>query len=181
MSIKVSVFIATTLDGFISRINGDLDWLDEANKKVPSDEDCGYKAFMDTVDALVMGRYTYEKVLSFSSWPYGTKRVIVLSTQAVEIPVELQELVSCYSLEPEQLLELLSSQGVRHIYIDGGITIQKFLNAGLVNELTITTIPLLIGAGRRLFGEIHRDTHLVHISTKSFSFGCVQSKYQVEK
>lgn len=126
MNPKVSVFIAISLDGFIARANGDLDWLDAANATVPQGEDCGYGDLMQAVDVLVMGRNTYEKVLTFGDWPYGETPVIVLSTKAVTFPSHILPTVSHSSEQPRDLCERLSGEGVGHVYVDGGNTIQRF-------------------------------------------------------
>jgi dihydrofolate reductase len=181
LSLNTSVFIATSLDGFIARPDGSIDWLIQANAAVPKGEDCGYKAFMDTVDILVMGRNTFEQVLSFDEWPYSDKRVIVLTRKGVEIPAALRQTVSATSEPPAMLAKRLESEGAQHLYIDGGQTIQSFLSAGLINELTITIIPILLGAGRPLFGPIKSDIALIHLSTQAYPFGFVQSKYRVVK
>ncbi len=179
MSLRASVFIATTLDGFIARVDGSLDWLDSANATVPEGEDCGYSAFMNSIDALIMGRNTYEKVLSFGDWPYDNKLVIVLSSRALVIPDNLSNSVEHSSESPSELFERLSNKGLNRIYIDGGITIQRFLEAGLINDLTITKIPVVIGKGKSLFGGLDKDITLKHIATKSYEFGFIQSTYQV--
>ncbi len=181
MSLVLSVFIATSLDGFIARTDGELDWLDEAGTAVPKDEDCGYHAFMHSVDALVMGRNTYEKVRSLGKWPYGDKPVIVLSSNAIEIPEELAQMVSCSSESPKALYERLSQDGLKRLYIDGGITIQRFLAEGLIDDLTITVIPVLLGSGIPLFGKLEKDILLRHTATKAYDFGFVQSTYEVIK
>jgi dihydrofolate reductase len=178
---KVSVFIATSLDGYIARTDGDLDWLDAANATVPAGEDCGYQTLMRTVDALIMGRKTYEKVLSFGSWPYGETAVSVLSSTAITFPDELPDTVTHSSEDPCTLCERLSRDGIHHIYIDGGNTIQRFLSAGLVDELTITVIPILLGTGISLFGPLDTDINLVCVDTKRYEFGFVQLKYRVKK
>ena len=178
---KVSVFIATSLDGFIARENGELDWLDAANATVSEGEDCGYGAFMQTVDVLVMGRRTYEKVLTFGDWSYGQTPVIVMSRIPVTFPPGVPDTVTCSSEEPPALCDRLSREGVGHIYVDGGITIQRFLAAGLVHELTITLIPIILGHGTPLFAPLQADVSLKRLGTVAFEFGFVQLKYSVVK
>lgn len=186
---KVSVYIATSLDGFIAREDGALDWLPgsgedesaegESGEGESGDEDYGYYEFMKSVDVLVMGRNTYEMVLSFGDWPYGDKRVVVLSSKPLQIPDNLAQTVEASAKSPPDLAKQLEESGARHLYIDGGKTIQGFLNADLIDELIITTIPVLIGSGIPLFGPLTRDKKLRHIETRSFKNSFVQSKYQV--
>ena len=180
-NLKASVFIATSLDGFIARKNGSIDWLTQASSTAPKGEDCGYQAFMNTVDVLVMGRNSFEQVLSFPEWPYGEKRVVVLSSRKLEIPTHIQKTVSSSSENPIQLVERLSAQGAKHVYIDGGVTIQRFLHAGLIDEMTITLIPIVIGEGKPLFGPVLGDVALSLLSSRSYEFGFVQVKYAVGK
>ena len=175
-----SVYIATSLDGFIAREDGGIDWLNAANKSMPEGEDCGFYAFMSTVDALIMGRKTFEQVLSFDQWAYGDKPVIVLSSNKVKIPDNLSQTVSWSSESPQELSDRLAKKGAKRLYIDGGITIQRFLSEGLVKDLTITVIPVLLGRGRSLSGDIKHDISLKHIATKAYDFGLVQSTYEVE-
>jgi len=179
MGIRASVFIATSLDGFISRKDGSIDWLNEANAMVPPGEDCGYKVFAESVDVLVMGRHTFDLVRTFDTWPYGDKRVVVLSSGAVEIPEDWRKTVSSSSEAPEVLLRRLEAEGCRHVYVDGGITIQRFMAAGLIDELTITLIPVLLGAGRPLFGALEKDVKLKLLRTKAYEFGFVQVVYSM--
>lgn len=178
---KCSVFIATSLDGFISRTDGSIDWLEQANSRVPKAEDCGYEQFMSTVDALVMGRHTFELASSFGEWPYGRTPVFVLSSRMSSLPAGVPDTVHVSSEAPATLVARLSAQGMRHLYIDGGRTIQRFLSDALIDEITITTIPVLIGSGRPLFGPLPEDVRLEHISTRAFDFGFVQSRYRVSR
>ncbi len=178
---KCSVFIATSLDGFISRTDGSLDWLDQANSRVPKGEDCGYEEFMSTVDALVMGRHTFELARSFADWPYGQTPVFVLSSRMNALPGGMASSVQLFNAAPAAIVARLSAQGMRHLYIDGGLTIQRFLCDALIDEITLTRIPVLIGSGRPLFGPLSEDVRLEHISTRVFDFGFVQSKYRVLK
>ena len=170
---KASVFIATSLDGFIARTTGALDWLPQGGG-----EPHGYDEFMATVDALVIGRKTYETVLTFRAWPYDKKPVFVLSTSTVAAP-PTGALMECMSGDPTDIVSKLAARGIRHIYVDGGITIQRFLQAGLIQRLIITRIPILLGDGIPLFGITQRDIHLKHIGTKQYASGFVQSEYAV--
>ena len=171
---KASVFIATSVDGFIARANGDLDWLPAGGG-----EEHGYETFIATVDALVIGRKTYETVLSFDTWPYGVKPVYVLSTGALA-PAPLGAAVERLSGAPAEIVAQLSARGIGHAYIDGGITIQGFLQAGLIQWLIITRIPVLLGAGIPLFGPLDRDIKLRHVGTRQYASGLVQSEYVVD-
>jgi len=180
VGLKASVYIATSLDGYIARENGDLDWLDTANDTVPEGEDCGFLQFMEAIDVLVMGRKTYEKVMSFGMWPYGNTPVIVLSRNIIEFPTDLNQNVSWSSESPKELCERLSKKGAKRLYIDGGITIQRFLADGLITDITITVIPVILGYGIPVFGSLERDISLEHVATKIFDFGFVQSTYEVK-
>lgn len=170
---NASVFVGTSLDGFIARANGDFDFL------YPSgNEPHGYDEFMATVDALVIGRNTFEKVLTLSPWPYGDKPVFVLSTHPLS-PAPAGAVVEQMSGEPTEIAARLASRGIRHVYVDGGITIQRFLRAGLIQRLIITRVPVLIGDGIPLFGSLPHDVRLHHVATRQYSSGLVQSEYQV--
>ncbi len=170
---KVSVFVGTSLDGFIARANGDLDFLPSGGG-----EPHGYDEFMASVDALVIGRKTFEAVLSFPTWPYGEKPVFVLSTRSLA-PGPLGAVVERMSGAPADIVLQLAARGIRHIYVDGGITIQRFLQAGLIQCLSITRVPVLIGAGIPLFGALQRDIVLRHVGTRQYASGLVQSEYVV--
>ena len=170
---KASVFIGTSLDGFIARENGDLDFLPPGGG-----EPHGYDEFMATVDALVIGRKTFETVLTFDKWPYGEKTVVVLSTRPLATPPP-GAVVERMAGAPADIVSQLAARGVNHIYVDGGITIQRFLQAGLIQRLIITRVPVLIGTGIPLFGAIERDMALTHIMTRAYPSGLVTSEYAV--
>jgi len=173
VAVKASVFIGTSLDGFIARPNGELDFLPPGGG-----EPHGYAEFMATVDALVLGRKTFETVLAFDEWPYGDKPVFVLSTRTLA-PAPNGALVERLSGEPAHVVAQLDERGIRHIYVDGGITIQRFLRAGLIQRLIVTRVPVLIGTGIPLFGAIDRDIALTHVRTQHYASGLVQSEYWV--
>jgi dihydrofolate reductase len=170
---KASVFIATSLDGFIARVNGDLDWLPAGGG-----EPHGYDEFMATVDALVIGRKTFETVLAFDAWPYGEKPVFVLSTHTLP-SAPLGAVMEHLSGTPPEIGLQLATRGIQHIYVDGGITIQRFLQAGLIQRLIITRIPVLLGDGIPLFGPLEHDIILRHVATRQYASGLVQSEYVV--
>jgi dihydrofolate reductase len=174
MPIKISVYIAISLDGFIARRNGDIDWLTGGE----SGEDYGYADFISTVDHIVMGRNTFEKVLSFGGWHYD-KKVIVLTSRDLTLPPELTGKAEALHVSPRELILELEGRNSRHIYLDGGVTIQRFLREGLVDEMTITTIPILIGKGLPLFGPLEKDVKLELLKSQSFKNGFVQNKYKV--
>ena len=171
---KTTVYVATSLDGFIARENGDLGWLHAFEGA--GGEDYGYNAFMETVDAVVMGRGTYEKVRAFEDWPYD-KPVVVLTSQSTAIPPQLGTSVEVMAGTPSEVLERLSSRGMQHVYVDGGRTIQGFLAAGLIHRLIITRIPVLIGRGIPLFGPLPRDIPLKHLGSRQYPNGLVQTEY----
>lgn len=175
---KASVFIATSLDGFIAREDGGIDWLPTDSE---GNEDYGYNEFIKTIDAIVMGRNTFELVLSFDEWYYGKTPIFVLTNRGVEIPDRLNKTVSQTSGTPKEIIKELAKKGYQNLYIDGGKTIQGFLNDGLIDEMTITTIPVLIGSGIPLFGPTDHDIHLEIIKSCSYANGMVQHKYRVKK
>jgi len=177
---KASVYIATSLDGFIARADGGLDWLPGAEGESTAGEDYGYREFMDSVDYLVMGRKTFEFVATFAGeWPYGGKRVVVLSSRPLELPKHVAGRVEWMSGSPGEVVSRLAERGAQHLYVDGGKTIQGFLAAGLIQQLIITQVPVLIGEGIPLFGPLPHDIKLRHIETQSFPSGLVQSRYEV--
>jgi len=170
----VSVFIGTSLDGFIARQNGDLDFLPEGGG-----EPHGYNEFIASVDAIVLGRKSFEKVLTFELWPYGDKRVVVLSSRPVDLTAARGGVVEQMAGAPAEIVAQLAATGARHLYIDGGMTIQGFLRAGLIQRLIITRVPVLIGDGVPLFGTLPRDIRLRHVATRHYPSGLVQGEYDV--
>ena len=170
----ISVFIGTSLDGFIARPNGDLDFL-----PVDGGEPHGYDEFIASVDALVIGRKTFETVLAFPTWPYDKKRVVVLSSRPVDFSAVRGGVVEQMAGTPAEIVAKLAASGAHHLYVDGGITIQGFLRAGLVQRLVITRVPVLIGSGIPLFGTLPRDVRLQHVATQHYASGLVKTEYRV--
>jgi dihydrofolate reductase len=173
--VTISVFVGVSVDGFMARANGGLDWLPAGGG-----EPHGYTEFMASVDALVIGRNTFETVLTFNPWPYGDKRVVVLSSRAVDLSAVVGGVVEQMDGTPAQIVARLAASGAHHLYIDGGITIQRFLRAGLVDRMTITRVPVLIGEGIPLFGALLRDIRLRHVATTQYVSGLVKSEYEVQ-
>jgi dihydrofolate reductase len=171
---RASVFVGTSVDGFIARRDGSYDFL-------PADggEPHGYDEFFASVDALVIGRKTFETVLAFPEWPYGTKPVIVLSSHPLDFSGVRGGVVEQMSGPPAEIVSRLSARGMKHIYVDGGVTIQEFLRAGLIQRLTITHVPVLIGDGIPLFGLLARDIKLRHIATQQYPSGMVKTEYEI--
>lgn len=171
---KMSVFVGTSLDGFIARRNGSFDFLPEGGG-----EPHGYDEFMASVDTLLIGRNTFEVVLGFGEWPYGKKRVVVLSSRPVDLSPVRGGVVEQMSGSPTEIATKLAATGAQHVYVDGGITVQRFLAAGLIQSLVITRVPVLIGDGIPLFGSLPHDVKLRHIETRQYKSGLVRSEYQV--
>ncbi len=172
---QISVFIATSLDGFIARDNGALDWLPQDQA-----EDHGYTDFFSSIDTMLMGRITYETILGFTPYPYEGKRVVVCSRTLTEVPAHLIGKLEFSANPLPDLVQRLESQGSKHIYADGGQIITALLELGLVNRIVLTRVPVLLGLGIPLFGALSTDVILQHIETKTFSSGLVQSVYQIK-
>lgn len=170
----VSVFVGTSVDGFLARPNGDLDFLPEGGG-----EPHGYDEFMASIDAIVFGRKTFETVLTLGPWPYGDKRVVVLSGRPMDLSAAAGGVVEQMAGSPAEIVSRLAADGAHNLYVDGGITIQGFLRAGLVDRLVITRVPVLIGEGVPLFGPLPRDIRLRHVATRHYPSGLVQTEYDV--
>jgi dihydrofolate reductase len=172
---RASVFIAASVDGFIARPNGAIDWLPQGEV-----EEHGYTAFSASVDVMVMGRGTFETVLGFGGeWPFKDKLVIVLSSRPIDLSAVAGAPVEQMSGEPAEIVARLAARGLKHAYVDGGDTIQRFLRAGLIQRMIITRIPVLIGQGIPLFGALDADIRLNHVATRTYAGGLVQSEYEV--
>ncbi len=171
---KLSVFCGVSVDGFLARPNDALDFLDTGEQ-----EPHGFEEFYGSVDVVVIGRKTFEVVLTFGKWPYGKKQVVVLSSRPLDFSSVKGGVVVQMSGEPAEIVTHLKARGFKHAYIDGGITIQRFLAAGLIDRLVITRVPVVIGAGIPLFGPVPRDISLRHVATRCYKGGLVQSEYEV--
>jgi len=169
---RATVFVGTSVDGFIARRDGRFDFLPD------EPEPHGYEELMSSVDTLVMGRNTFALVMSFGSWPYPkSKRVVVLSSRPVELPPNQN--VEQMSGDPRDIVAKLEAKGAKHLYVDGGDTVQRFLRAGMIDRLVITRVPVLIGDGISLFGALPADVRLHHVATRTYPSGLVQNEYEV--
>ncbi|MGP6156668.1 MAG: dihydrofolate reductase family protein [Vulcanimicrobiaceae bacterium] len=171
---KASVSVGTSLDGFIARSDGSLDF-----QPPDGGEPHGYAEFIATVDAIVIGRKTYETVLTFDAWPYADTPVFVLSTGPLE-SVPAGAVVERMSGPPAEIVAALDARGFEHLYVGGGLTIQRFLRAGLIARAIVTRVPVLIGNGIPLFGPLMHDVTLRHVATRQFPSGLVTSEYEAE-
>ncbi|OYD21181.1 dihydrofolate reductase family protein [Oceanimonas baumannii] len=183
---KCSVFIATSADGYIATIDGGIDWLETSGKTdidLGDGTDMGFNSFIASVDCMIMGRGCMEKLASFNltpeQWPYGTIRIIALSRSVKEVPGSLKGKVELHSGDVSTLVSELETAGFKKAYIDGGATITSFLNAKLINEITITQAPILLGNGKPLFGLINHEVKLKDAKATVFGNDFIQVKYEV--
>ena len=170
---KLSVFCGVSVDGFLARQNHGLDFLDAGGQ-----EPHGFEEFFGSVDVVVIGRRTFEVVLTFGQWVYAKKRVVVLSSRPLDFSSIKGAVVEQMSGDPAGIVKGLRTRRFRHAYIDGGLTIQRFLAAGLIDRLVITRVPILIGEGIPLFGPLPHDIALRHVATRTYKGGLVQSEYE---
>jgi dihydrofolate reductase len=170
------VFIAASLDGYISDRDDGLDWLQSVPN--PDSLDFGWADFMDRVDALVMGRKTFEKVCSFDCpWPYS-KPVFVLSNSLSSLPEGYAGKAELISGPLSDVLATIHGEGHRDLYIDGGATVQNFLREDLIDEMIITVLPILLGGGAPLFGELAEPMDFEHVKTEVLLDAMVQTHYR---
>ena len=171
---RTIVYIGTSLDGFIARNDGEIDWLTQFANEEAFDS---YKEFTTRIDAIVIGRGTFEKVLDFPDWPYN-KNVFVLSNSIKQLPEKAKDKATLLAMKTHELLHHLYQKGFSNIYIDGGKVIQDFLQADLIDELIISKVPVLIGSGIPLFGDLEKDLDFEHTRTEVNSNGLVRSYYE---
>ena len=176
-----AVFVGVSLDGFIARPNGDLDWL--MGEGGGDSSEYGYNEFIADIDAIVMGRKTFEKVLTFEKWYYGKKRIVVLSRQPIDLSIAQGRggIVERMAGPPKEIVSKLAASGANRLYVDGGLTIQEFLRAGFIHRLIVSRLPVLIGEGIPLFGSLPHDIRFNHVATRTFPGGMVQSEYHLLK
>jgi dihydrofolate reductase len=171
---RCSVYIATSLDGFIARPNGSIDWLSRVERP---GEDYGYGAFFGSIDTVVVGRKTYETALGFPNWPYEGKRCVVLTHSRP--PSDHGQ--TFFAGPPNVLVASLSEAGSKHVYVDGGSVISQFLTSELIDDVTVSVVPILLGEGLRLTHDLGGDVGLELVQTRAFESGLVQLEYRVAK
>ncbi|WP_223788180.1 dihydrofolate reductase family protein [Marinicella meishanensis] len=184
---KCSVFIASSLDGFIATEDGAVDWLYQVGQQdadLGAEADMGFEDYIQSVDCMIMGRGCMEVLagmqLSAEQWPYGHLKVVVLSQSVTTPPATLPGPVTIHAGDISNLLESLAQAGHRHAYIDGGATITSFLRLGMIDEMTITRAPVLLGRGIRLFGELTEPIELQQTQAKVFANDFLQERYRVK-
>jgi dihydrofolate reductase len=182
-SFRGSVFLGMSVDGFIARLDGDLSWLtggDEAGGAPDDGEggDFGFAAFVASIDALLMGRATYEVIAPIDEWPYQGKPVHVLSTTLAR---DADPRLAAVHRSFDEAVTALTAAGYRRVYVDGGRTVHTFLRAGLIDDLTLARVPVLIGSGHTPFGELAEDISLEHVRTHTLRGGMVQTTYRVKR
>jgi dihydrofolate reductase len=174
------VFIGTSLDGFIARADGGIDWLMDKDFDAGPDEDFGYGVFIAGIDAVIMGSGTYRTARGFPEWPFRLP-VVVMTSRPAEMPADPPPDVSLTGESPAALMDRLAAEGVGHVYVDGGALIRSFLAAGLIADLVLTRLPILISQGLPLFGALPGDVKLEHLTTRVLPRGLVQSRYRVRR
>jgi dihydrofolate reductase len=184
--VKASVFLAISLDGYIADKDGSVEFLNafQSSASAATDGDMGFSDFLNSIDLLIMGRKTFDQVVSFGDdqWPYGDKQVWIWSKNpsSVHIPQIRSTNTVAVSEAPSELMSLAQQKGYRHAYVDGGTTIQQFLQKDCIDDFILTRVPILLGEGIPLFSGIRRLS-LEHLSTKAYSNGLVQSHYRVNR
>jgi len=169
---KITSYIACSVDGYIAKEDGSLEWLDCAH--LPN-EDYGFQEFFSSLDAIVMGRKTYEKIMTFEKWPYSGKKVVVMSSVLQNVHEEAQ----LSKATPSEVIAKLHEENFRHVWIDGGITVSAFLQSGLIDRLIISIIPTLLGSGIPLFNPMDRPINCKLITSKAYASGLVQNNYEI--
>jgi len=168
--------MAVSIDGYIAGPDNDLDWLEQLPN--PDGDDFGFADHMASIDAVVMGRGTFDAVADFRPWPYD-KPVVVVSSSLSELPDDLLDSVQLISGSPGEVVDQCHQRGFDNLYIDGGSFVTAFLREGLIDEMTISRIPVLLGGGTQLFGSLPEAVWWDHVSTRSFAGGLVQSTYRL--
>ncbi|TGL33398.1 dihydrofolate reductase family protein [Leptospira perdikensis] len=175
--IQYKAFIASSLDGFIARTDGSIDWL-SSKEFTLENNDLGYSSFMEGIECIVMGRITFETVLTFETYPFGSIPIYVL-TRNLDYKFKSEHPIRIFQGTLEELDSDITKKQFKTVYVDGGKLIQSYLAKHMLNELTITTIPILLGSGLPLFGNSLIERKLNHIQTSTFSNGFIQTKYQI--
>lgn len=183
---KCSVFIATSVDGFIAKVDGSVDWLHTAGNpeaEMGDQADMGFNDYISSIDCMIMGRKCMDVIsnmnLTPEQWPYGETRIVVLSNTITEAPDNMKGKVELYSGDLNALISQLESEGFKHAYIDGGTTIQGFLKLKLIQEITISRAPIILGEGISLFGKSNQGVKLVQAESKAFPNDFIQVRYKV--
>lgn len=167
---KVILYIASSFDGYIAKENGDIDWL-------PQNTPSGYDEFYKTIDTVIMGKKTYDQVLTFGAYPYKGKNSFVFTKNDTLTKDENVEFVS----NVKEFTRNLISSSKKNIWLIGGSELLSFLlNHKLVDEIILSIIPVVLGKGIPLFKNINQETKLELIKTTQYA-GLVELRYNVLK
>lgn len=171
---KTSIYIGTSIDGYIAREDGSIDWLENYNN---NEIFKNYSEFIKKIDAVIIGKGTFEKVLTFPSWPYD-KMVFVLSSSIKKLSNNIKGKAEVISMKPKEVLNILNSRNFTTVNIDGGKVIQSFLRDDCIDEMIISKVPVLLGKGIPLFSQLDSELLFNHIGTNVYSNGLVMSRYE---
>ena len=170
----IIVYIATSLDGYIAKKDGNIEWLIEVPN--PENSDYGFSEFIERIDGIIMGKNTFETVVGFNQWPYS-KPVFVLSNSLRSLPVGYKDRAQIVRGELRNIVASLETKGIKNLYIDGGMTIQSFLQEDLIDELIITRIPIILGSGIPLFIDMDAELKFKVVNTEVLNKDLVKSTY----
>lgn len=181
-----SVYIATSIDGYIATDEGNIDWLHtsgDQNIDINQNSDMGFNEFISSIDCIVMGRKCMEMISSFNltpdQWPYGNTKIYALSNSMKQAPENVRDKVEMYSGDIQELVDKLENDGYKHAYIDGGMTITSFLNKKLINKIIITKAPIILGRGIPLFGKLDKSIILANSKATILPNNFIQVEYSV--
>ena len=172
---KITYYVASSLDGYIAKEDGDVSWLEELNISM---EDAGYNEFYSTVEALVMGRKTYEMIVSFGQWPYGDKPVWVCSRNEIA-PIKGCNLQA--GSTPKEAYKAANEMNINHLWLVGGGSLaSSFLEGNLLTNISLSLMPILLGSGIKLFGGLPSPIKINKESEQSHESGMVQLEYSIK-
>lgn len=173
---KVTYYVASSLDGYIAREDGDVSWLETLDISM---EDTGYNEFYSTVDALVMGRKTYEMIVSFGAWPYGDKPVWICSSNSI---TAIEGCNLKVGRKPKEVYSAAKEMNIKHLWLVGGGSLaSSFLETNVLTNISLSLMPILLGSGIKLFGEVPSPVNINKVSEKIHASGMLQLEYSIRE